>query len=109
MIYPYYIGGGIEMGEYKILVCYSGGQTFIGCVEKNKENIIILKNPRILIRQRNAEGETGLLFDYVDAFPTEINFFQFDAIWVPSETVENWYMEKLPKHLFINLFQTHGI
>lgn len=91
------------MEEYKILICYSGGQTFIGCAEKNEENIIILKNPRILIKQRNEEGDTSLLFDFVDGFPTEINFFQFDAIWVPSETIANWYIKETSE---ISIYQS---
>jgi len=82
------------MDKYKILICYSGGKTFIGCAEKNEENIIILKNPRILTHWRNEEGESSLFFDFVVGFPKEIIFFQYNAFWVPSNKVASWYIEE---------------
>ncbi|KUG24536.1 hypothetical protein ASZ90_005648 [hydrocarbon metagenome] len=82
------------MDKYKILICYSGGKTFIGYAEKSEENIIILHNPRILTHWRKEDGEHVLLLDFVNGFPEEINFFHFDSVWVPSKSVANWYMEE---------------
>ncbi len=82
------------MDEYKILICYRGGQTFIGCAEKSEQNSIILKDPRVLIQWRNEEGEPGLFFEFVIGFPKEITFFQVDAFWIPSKMVATWYIEE---------------
>lgn len=83
------------MDKHEILVCYSGGQAFIGEAKRTEDQAIVLKNPRIVLQWRDEDGEPAFCFDYVFGFPNEIIFFQYSALWIPSNNVAGWYKEEI--------------
>ncbi|HNZ31277.1 MAG TPA: hypothetical protein PKJ25_04210 [Smithellaceae bacterium] len=83
------------MNDYKILICYSGGQAFIGRAIGKEEGIMVLEEPRIIIQQRNDKGSPSIDFELIAGLPQEVTFLQVEAVGIPDKLIANWYIEEI--------------